>query len=157
MTQDVNRLREFARIRAVQLNGEQQRESETLAHVRIWGVPLFVLSLVCPIATGATSLWNILPPQYSVWAIPVVSFVGAATVALHRGLQCETHQAAVRRSGQTRLSIIEDYESVTALPDGEVATGFKSAEARLRELRAMATNLPPVDHVLSPQMLPEPV
>lgn len=71
------------------------------------------------------------------------SFIGAAAVALHRGLNCDAYQSAYKRTTQAVRSIIEDYECISTVADERVADALKKAEARLHELRATSNDVPP--------------
>ena len=142
MNEDVERYRRFAKDRVRQLAFEDAQLRRWLSQVRLVGFPMQILSLVCPVAAGSVSLASVLDVQAKIW-IAVLSFLGAATVALHRGLHCEKYQEALRRTIQTVLSILEDFETIEAIPDDEVAAAFKAAEGRLRELRTTSSDLPP--------------
>jgi len=142
MCKDIDRYRLFASERVNQLVAEDAQLRSWLCLVRIVGLPTQILSLVCPVAAGSVSLSAALGGQARL-LIVVLSFVGAIAVALHKGLQCDKYQEATRRTIQTILSIIEDFETIGALPDDEVPAATKAAEGRLRELRTTSSDLPP--------------
>lgn len=138
MTGDTARYREFAGVRAHQLRDEDLQLRKRL----VGGWPLLLLSLACPVAAGAAALWNEITPQYA-WVVPLFSFVGAISVALHRGFNCETYQTSLKRTAQILRSVMEGFEAVVAVPDAAVQDAYKAADARLRELRTTSSDLPP--------------
>ena len=139
MANDISLHRKLAQVRAKQLADEDEILRRWLVRVRLFGWPLLILSLVFPVAAGSLAL---LDDKYKA-LVAFLSFAGAAAIAVHGGLHCETYQQALKRTIQTIRSIIEDYESVAALSDAEVVAAFKRTEARLQELRANSTDLPP--------------
>lgn len=139
---DIARYRDFSVARATQLANEDLVLRRWLTRVRFGGWPLLVAGIVLPVAAGAAALWRELGPQYD-YLVPLFSFGGAACVALHRGLNCEAYQASLKRTCQIVRSVMEDFEAVAAVPDGAVEAAYKAADARLRELRATSTDLPP--------------
>jgi hypothetical protein len=141
--EQIERYRQLAGMRVKQLADEDLTLRRWFRTVRIFGLPLFILSIICPVAAGSVALAELLPLDQRTAVIAALSFVGAATVALHRGLQCETYQAALLRTIQSVRSIMEDFEAVYAAPDNDVPGCLKHAEARLRELRASSKDLPP--------------
>lgn len=137
MAQDVERYRSFAATRVEQLSNEDISLRRWLLLVRLGSWPLQFISIVFPVAAGSFSISD------NTAFVPLFSFVGAAAVALHRGLNCDANQSAVKRTTQAVRSIIEDYECIAALADERVADALKKAEARLHELRATSNDVPP--------------
>lgn len=137
MAQDVERYRSFAATRVDQLGSEDITLRRWLLLVRLGSWPLQFISIVFPVAAGSFSISD------NVTYVPLLSFVGAAAVALHRGLNCDSYQSALKRTTQAVRSIIEDYECIAALADEKVADALKKAEARLHELRATSNDVPP--------------
>ena len=124
MSEEVTRYRHFAAIRVEQLGYEDESLRRQLFWVRVGSWPLQLISIVLPVAAGSVAL-STTDDSY----VAALSFVGAAAVALHRGLNCEAYQSALKRTTQAVRSIIEDYEC--------------KAEARLHELRATSNDVPP--------------
>jgi hypothetical protein len=142
--EDVERYRRLAALRVEQLTDEDETLRGWLKWVRRFGWPLLVLALVCPVAAGSVSVSDVLMAGESkAVAAAVLSFLGAAAVALHRGLHCETYQQALKRTIQSVRSITEDFEVIAAAPEADVPSEYRKAEARLRELRATSSDLPP--------------
>lgn len=139
MATDVDRYRSFAATRVAQLDHEDRSLRNWLLWVRIGSWPLQITSIVFPVAAGSLALDS--DGQGNL--VSVFSFVGAAAVALHRGLNCEAYQSALKRTTQAVRSIIEDYECLGAMPDDKVLDGLRRAEARLHELRATSNDVPP--------------
>jgi hypothetical protein len=124
------------------LADEEETLRQWLVRVRAVGWPLVVVAFVCPVAAGSAAVTGALAS--SGWpVVAILSFVGAAAVAIHRGLQCESYQEGLSRTIQSVRSIGEDFEAVVGVPDAEVAAGFKAAEARLRDLRASGSDMAP--------------
>lgn len=140
MPADIARYRQFAASRVEQLEHEDRSLRRWLIMVRIGSWPLQIISIVFPVAAGSFSLAD-LPADSAL--VPMFSFIGAAAVALHRGLNCDAYQSAYKRTTQAVRSIIEDYECISALADERVADALKKAEARLHELRATSNDVPP--------------
>lgn len=140
MAPDIERYRRFAAIRVDQLVDEDASLRRWLLLVRLGSWPLQLVSIVFPVAAGSFSISGF--ADYST-LVPLFSFVGAAAVALHRGLNCDAYQGALKRTTQAVRSIIEDYECIAALADDKVADALKKAEARLHELRATSNDIPP--------------
>ncbi|CAH0495054.1 hypothetical protein [Novosphingobium sp. CECT 9465] len=140
MPADIERYRQFAASRVEQLEHEDRSLRRWLIMVRIGSWPLQIISIVFPVAAGSFSLAD-LPADSAL--VPMFSFIGAAAVALHRGLNCDAYQSAYKRTTQAVRSIIEDYECISAVADEKVADALKKAEARLHELRATSNDVPP--------------
>lgn len=138
MSEEVTRYRHFAAIRVEQLGYEDESLRRQLFWVRVGSWPLQLISIVLPVAAGSVAL-STTDDSY----VAALSFVGAAAVALHRGLNCEAYQSALKRTTQAVRSIIEDYECIAALADEKVADALRKAEARLHELRATSNDVPP--------------
>lgn len=141
MEDDVTDCLEFAASRIRQLDDEAAQLRSRLVWIRIVGLPLLVLSIVCPIAAGSIAIGTLLGPANPL--IAILSFVGAAAVAMHRLLGCDTHQAALRRGIQSLRSLVETYEALSIAAKAEVRTKLEAAEARLAEVRASNADLPP--------------
>lgn len=137
---DVERYRTFAAVRVNQLDSEDTSLRRWLLMVRLGSWPLQIVSIVFPVAAGSFSISGF---ANDATLVPLFSFVGAAAVALHRGLNCDAYQSALKRTTQAVRSIIEDYECIAALADEKVADALKKAEARLHELRATSNDVPP--------------
>ncbi|MDT0506594.1 hypothetical protein [Novosphingobium sp. MMS21-SN21R] len=137
---DVERYRTFAAVRVNQLDSEDTSLRRWLLLVRLGSWPLQLVSIVFPVAAGSFSISGF---ANDATLVPLFSFVGAAAVALHRGLNCDAYQSALKRTTQAVRSIIEDYECIAALADEKVADALKKAEARLHELRATSNDVPP--------------
>lgn len=137
---DVGRYRAFAALRVDQLEHEDGSLRQWLLFVRLGSWPLQLISIVFPVAAGSFSIADLGADST---LVPLFSFVGAAAVALHRGLNCDAYQSALKRTTQAVRSIIEDYECIAALPDEKVADALRKAEARLHELRATSNDVPP--------------
>lgn len=133
MTADVARYRRFAALRVEQLEQEDLSLRRQLFWVRAGSWPLQVISIVLPVAAGSIALGDHLSDFVS-----PLSFI-----ALHRGLNCEAYQSALKRTTQAVRSIVEDYECIGALADEKVADALRKAEARLHELRATSNDVPP--------------
>jgi hypothetical protein len=142
MAVDVEGYRRLARIRVAQLADEDEVLRRWLVSVRFFGWPLFIISLVCPIAVGSVSLSGLLGSWAKV-TVPILSFLGAAAIALHRGLHCETYQQGLKHTILSIRSIVEDFETISVTPGPQVVAEFKKAEARLRDLRRRGGDLPP--------------
>lgn len=140
MAADIERYRRFAENRVEQLEHEDRSLRRWLIMVRAGSWPLQIVSIVFPVAAGSFSLAE-LPADSTL--VPMFSFIGAAAVALNRGLNCDTYLSAYKRTTQAVRSIIEDYECISALADERVADALKKAEARLHELRATSNDVPP--------------
>lgn len=140
MSEDVVRYRTFAAVRVDQLESEDVSLRRWLLLVRLGSWPLQLVSIVFPVAAGSFSISGF---GNDATLVPLFSFVGAAAVALHRGLNCDAYQSALKRTTQAVRSIIEDYECIAALADEKVADALKKAEARLHELRATSNDVPP--------------
>lgn len=138
MSADIARYRRFAALRVEQLEQEDLSLRRQLFWVRAGSWPLQVISIVLPVAAGSIALGD----HLSGFVSPL-SFIGAAAVALHRGLNCEAYQSALKRTTQAVRSIVEDYECIGALADEKVADALRKAEARLHELRATSNDVPP--------------
>jgi hypothetical protein len=135
---EVERYRALALVRVRQLTEEDETLRRWLSTVRLFGWPLFIVGLVFPIAAGVQALGD-----YGL-NVPILSFLGAAAVAVHKGLHCDTYQQGLKRTIQSIRSIIENYEVIAAVIDEEVVEAFRGAEARLRDLRATSDDLPPM-------------
>jgi hypothetical protein len=142
MTQPTIDYRSLARLRVEQLEDEDGVLRTWLFRVRVLGWPLLGLALVCPVAVGSMSASEALGGKRA-WIVALVSFAGAAAIALHRGLHCETYQQALKRTIQSVRSIVEEFEAISAVPEPDLPAAFAKAEARLRELRATSEDLPP--------------
>jgi len=138
MAVEIGRLRQFAGIRVNQLEDEDLSLRRWLMLVRAGSWPLQLIAIVFPVAAGSVSLSDVHQAY-----VPWFSFIGAAAIALHRGLNCEAYQGALKRTSQAIRSIVEDYEVIVALPDEKVADGLRKAEARLHDLRATSNDVPP--------------
>lgn len=153
MMTEVERYRALALVRVRQLTEEDKTLRRWLSRVRKYGWPLFIVSLVFPIAAGVLAggvqaAGVKAAGLQAHWAygliVPILSFVGAAAVAVHKGLHCETYQQGLKRTIQSIRSIIENYEVIAAVSDEEVVEAFREAEARLRDLRATTNDVPPM-------------
>jgi hypothetical protein len=138
MPEEISRYRQFAALRVEQLQHEDDCLRSQLFWVRMGSWPLQIISIVLPVAAGSVALLKDNDSYVS-----ALSFVGAAAVALHRGLNCEAYQSGLKRMTQAVRSIVEDYECIGALADEKVAEALRKAEARLHELRATSIDVPP--------------
>lgn len=136
---DIERYRRFAAMRVAQLEDEDRSLRRWLLWVRLGSWPLQIISIVFPVAAGSIALDS----TSQAGLVSTFSFIGAAAIALHRGLNCEAYQSALKRTTQAVRSIIEDYECIAALADEKVADALRKAEARLHELRATSNDVPP--------------
>jgi hypothetical protein len=142
MNEDIRRIRDMAVTRAARLEEEEAGLRRRLLGVRTAGWPLLVISIVCPVAAGASALWK---PwgESAAWIIAVFSFAGAAAAALHKALGCDSYQANCCRTLQSLRSLAEDFQALDTWDDADLKRAFDELETRRRVLRAKIDDLPP--------------
>jgi hypothetical protein len=138
------------RLRIDQLLEEERHHRRRLRLLRGLSWICVLAGIAFPILAGSALLGSpdLFGPKWKLWG-GILVLLAAVLTAIHKGLNCEAHHAECRRVIHQIRDLIESYEAALVLgpddPEPQVAT----LEARRRELRSQAFEVPPARQVES--------
>jgi len=143
-------MRDFVRGRIERLAREERGVRSKLIWFRAFSQVAVAAGVAFPILAGSTLLAgaaSALPVGSggSLWGAVSGGLALAAGLmtGLHKGLKCEAYQAESRRTVHALRSLIEDFEATSVLNADELGPAVMALEARRRELRLDAFEVPP--------------
>jgi len=139
----------LAQLRQEELAAEQRRLTRLLGRYRVFSHVAVLLGIVVPVLAGSelanptSALLNYQLAGLSGRLMLAMAVLATAMLtALHKGLNCEAYHAGCLRAVNTLQSLVEGYEAVGASHDPAAAVA--ALEARLREFRETAFDVPPL-------------
>ena len=129
-----NDMLEFSKARIAECEHERRAYGIWLARLSMTNWITIVLPAGLSLIAGATILGDLLEPHSKLIA-GIAALVSGLLTAIHKGRNCDAHQAECRRLAQAYFGLKTRYESIEATNPGEVRALLKEIDERLAQLR----------------------